>query len=291
MSIVINTNVAALTIQNSLNKAAAAMNKNLERLSSGQRINHAADDPAGLYVASNMNSKMRGMKVAQQNVAMANNMIETAVGDMDAIHAQIERIKELATEYANSTLSADQQAAIKEEVTQRIEEINRIAADSEFNDVKLLNGSHTSGVRVQIGEGSDAATNAIVIEDVFEKADAASLQLIGTGATYASVDAAFANETTAAAFIDIAKNSAETLAKRISSAGAYQSRLESVSNSLTVQYENVYSAYSTVMDADVAEETAGYVKNQLLMQTASSMLIQANQMEGVIALSLINGLG
>ena len=291
MSIVINTNVAALTIQNSLNKAAAAMNKNLERLSSGQRINHAADDPAGLYVASNMNSKMRGMKVAQQNVAMANNMIETAVGDMDAIHAQIERIKELATEYANSTLSTEQQAAIKEEVTQRIEEINRIAADSEFNDVKLLNGSHTSGVRVQIGEGSDAATNAIVIEDVFEKADAASLQLIGTGATYESVDAAFASETTAAAFIDIAKNSAETLAKRISSAGAYQSRLESVSNSLTVQYENVYSAYSTVMDADVAEETAGYVKNQLLMQTASSMLIQANQMEGVIALSLVNGLG
>ena len=99
------------------------MNKNLERLSSGQRINHASDDPAGLYVASNMNSQMRGMKVAQQNVSMANNMIETAVGDMDAIHAQIERIKELATEYANSTLSTEQQAAIKEEVSQRIDEL------------------------------------------------------------------------------------------------------------------------------------------------------------------------
>lgn len=291
MSISINTNVAALSIQNCLNKATAAMNKNLERLSSGQRINHASDDPAGLYVASNMNSQMRGMKVAQQNVSMANNMIETAVGDMDAIHAQIERIKELATEYANSTLSTEQQAAIKEEVSQRIDEINRIAADSKFNDINLLDGTRSSGVRIQIGEGSDATTNALVVEDVFEKADAASLQLIGTGATYATVDAAFANATTAAAFIDIAKSSAETLSKRISSAGVYQSRLESVSNSIAIQYENVYSAYSTVMDADVAEETAGYVKNQLLMQTASSMLIQANQMEGIIALSLVNSLG
>lgn len=290
MSIVINTNVPALTIQNSLNKAAAAMNKNLERLSSGQRINHASDDPAGLYVASSLNSQMRGMKIAQQNVSLANNMIETAVGDMDVIHAQIERIKELATEYANSTLSVEQQNAIKEEVSQRVEEINRIAADSKFNDINLLDGTKAAGVRIQIGAGSDAATNSITIDDVFEKADAASLALIGTGATYASVDAAFANATSAAAFIDIAKSSAETIAKRISSAGVYQSRLESVSNSIAVQYENVYSAYSTVMDADVAEETAGYVKNQLLMQTASSMLIQANQMEGVIALSLVSAL-
>ena len=157
MSIVINTNVSALHIQNSLNKAKDAMNKSLERLSSGQRINHAADDPAGLYVASGLSSQMRGMKVAQQNVALANNMIETAVGDMQAIHEQIERIKELATEYANSTLSTEQQAAIKEEVTQRVEEINRIAADSTFNDIKLLDGSQSGGIRIQIGAGGRPA--------------------------------------------------------------------------------------------------------------------------------------
>lgn len=290
MPIVINSNPAALTVQNCLNKAAAAMNKSLERLSTGKRINHAADDPAGLYMASCMNSQMRGMKVAQQNVSMANNMIETAVGDMEAIHSQIERIKELATEYANSTLSAEEQAAIKEEVSLRIEEINRIAADSKFNKIKLLDGTQAAGVRFQIGAGSDAGTNSITVDDVFEKADAASLSLIGTGCTYASVDAAFASETTAAAFIDIAKSSAETLAKRISTAGCHQARLESVNSSLTVQYENLYSAHSTVMDADVAEETSSYVKNQLLMQTSSSMLAQANQMNGVIALSLVNAL-
>lgn len=290
MPIVINSNTSALTVQNCLNRAAAAMNKSLERLSSGKRINHASDDPAGLYMASCMNSQMRGMKVAQQNVSLANNMIETAVGDMEAIHSQIERIKELATEYANSTLSADEQAAIKEEVSLRIEEINRIAADSKFNKINLLDGSQSAGVRFQIGAGSDAATNALVVDDVFEKADAASLSLIGAGCTYASVDAAFASPSAAAAFIDVAKASAETLAKRVSSAGAYQSRLDSVSSSLAVQYENLYSSHSTVMDADVAEETSSYVKNQLLMQTSSSMLVQANQMNGVIALSLINSL-
>jgi len=290
MPIVINTNVSSLGVQNYLNKAAAAMNKSLTRLSSGLRINSAADDPAGLFMASSMNSKMRGMRVAQQNVAMASNMVNTAVGDITAISNQVERIKELATQYANSTLSTNEQNAIKEEVTQRIEEINRIAKDSKFNELNLLDGSHSSGVRIQIGAGSDAATNSIKIEDVFDAADAKSIGLIGSGLTYTTVNAAFANATTAAAFIEVASDTLDTLAQRVSSAGAYQSRLESVSNSLAVQYENLYSSYSTVVDADVAAETSGYVKNQLLMQTASSMLVQANQMNGAIALSLVSSL-
>lgn len=125
---------------------------------------------------------------------------------------------------------------------------------------------------------------------MFDDASVEGLNLIGGGSAYSDVDAAFANASSAAQFIDVVDSAITTVAQRQSSAGAYNSRLESVLESLAVRNENLTSAYSTVMDADVATETSNYIKQQLLQQTASTMLIQAQQLNATMALSLINSL-
>lgn len=290
MPIVINTNVPALKAQNALTRASWGLNQSLERLTTGSKINSAKDDPAGLYYATGLNSQISGVNAAYSNVQMGINMITTASGDLSNINTQLERIKDLATQYSNSSLTDEQKNAIKAEAKQRVEEINRIAEESKLNKLQLLDGSQAGGVRLQIGPNADPATNSLTVTGVFEKADVESLNLVGGSSKFADIDAAFANASTAAQFIDIVQDSADIVAERISTAGIYNARLESITDSLITKNENLTSAYSTVMDADVAAETANYIKNQLLQQTASSLLTQANQAQGVLALKLINAL-
>lgn len=292
MSITINSNVPALIARNALTRATWNLNKSMERLSTGNRINSAADDPAGYYYASGLNNQLRGTRVAYQNVSAGANMITLAEGDLGAINDQLERIKELATQYANDSITEEEKKAIKQEAQQRVDEINRIAEESEFNKVKLLDGSK-DGTRLQIGSGSDAATNALYINGVFLDASTGKdgLKLFGDGADeFADIDAAFADAESASKFIDIVQASADTVTERIATAGAYQARLESISDNLLTKNENLTSAYSSVMDTDISQETANYVKNQILQQTASSLLIQANQASGVLALNLVRSL-
>ena len=290
MPIVINTNVPALKAQNALTRAFWGLNQSLERLTTGSKINSAKDDPAGLYYATGLNSQISGVNAAYSNVQMGINMITTASGDLSNINTQLERIKDLATQYSNSSLTDEQKNAIKAEAKQRVEEINRIAKESKLNKVQLLDGTQAGGVRLQIGPNADPATNSLTVTGVFEKADVESLNLVGGSSKFADIDAAFANASTAAQFIDIVQDSADIVTERISTAGIYNARLESITDSLITKNENLTSAYSTVMDADVAAETANYIKNQLLQQTASSLLTQANQAQGVLALKLINAL-
>lgn len=290
MPIVINTNVPALKAQNALTRASWGLNQSLQRLTTGSKINSAKDDPAGLYYATGLNSQISGVNAAYSNVQMGINMITTASGDLSNINTQLERIKDLATQYSNSSLTDEQKNAIKAEAKQRVEEINRIAKESKLNKVQLLDGTQAGGVRLQIGPNADPATNSLTVTGVFEKADVESLNLVGGSSKFADIDAAFANASTAAQFIDIVQDSADIVTERISTAGIYNARLESITDSLITKNENLTSAYSTVMDADVAAETANYIKNQLLQQTASSLLTQANQAQGVLALKLINAL-
>lgn len=290
MSIIINTNVPALISQNALTRATWSLNQSLERMSTGHRINSAADDPAGSYFASGLNTQIRAISTVTRNVQLASNMISVAEGDMQSIMNNVERVKDLAMQYSSDTLTDEQKNAIKTEAQQRIDEINRLAEDSSFNEMKLLDGSLGASVRIQIGTNSDPATNALNITGVFDNANAESINLIGGASDYASIDEAFAAASTAAKFIDIAQESIDVLSKRISTAGIYQNRLESISDSLLTKNENLNSAYSTIMDTDIATETANYIKQQLLQQTASSMLSQANQNGGVLALSLVNAL-
>ena len=290
MPIVINTNVPAIKAQNALTRASWGLNQSLERLTTGSKINSAKDDPAGLYYATGLNSQISGVNAAYSNVQMGINMITTASGDLSNINTQLERIKDLATQYSNSSLTDEQKNAIKAEAKQRVEEINRIAEESKLNKLQLLDGSQAGGVRLQIGPNADPATNSLTVTGVFEKADVESLNLVGGSSKFADIDAAFANASTAAQFIDIVQDSADIVTERISTAGIYNARLESITDSLITKNENLQSAVYNVMDADVAAETANYIKNQLLQQTASSLLTQANQAQGVLALKLINAL-
>lgn len=290
MSIIINTNVPALISQNALTRATWSLNQSLERMSTGYRINSAADDPAGAYFASGLNTQIRAISTVTRNVQLASNMISVAEGDMQSIMNNVERVKDLAMQYSSDTLTDEQKDAIKTEAQQRIDEINRLAEDSSFNEINLLDGSLGASVRIQIGTNSDPTTNALNITGVFDNANAESINLIGGASDFASIDEAFAAASTAAKFIDIAQESIDLLSKRISTAGIYQTRMESISDSLLTKNENLNSAYSTIMDTDIATETANYIKQQLLQQTASSMLSQANQNGGVLALSLVNAL-
>ncbi len=291
MPIVINSNVPAQIAQNALTRATWSLNTSMQRLSTGNRINSAKDDPAGSYYAISMNSQLRGIKAAYNNVAAGASMLTNAEGDLSIINDHLERIKDLATQYANESLSTEEQKALKEEVQARVDEIDRIAEESKFNKVNLLDGSKDN-LRLQIGGNSDPATNALYVTGVFKNASTGQdgIKLFGGSGPdeYADVEAAFAAASTAAKFIDTVEAAVDEVSERISRAGIYQNRLDSISNLLMIRNENLTAAYSTVMDTDIAAETANYVKNQILQQTASAMLSQANQSPGVLALKLIS---
>lgn len=286
MPIVINSNLPALRAQNALTRATWNMNTSMQRLTTGSRINSAKDDPAGVYYARGLSSQLRGTKVATQNIAAGSSMLSNAEGDMTIINDHLERIKDLATQYSNESLSDEEKKALKEEVQQRVEEIDRIAEDSKFNKVNLLDGSK-EGMRLQIGGESDPSTNALYVKGVFKNASTGQDGIKLFGGDYADVEAAFVNASTAGKFIKVVEAAATEVTERISRAGIYQNRLDSIGNLLLTKTENLTSAYSAIFDADIAAETANYVKNQILQQTASSMLSQANQAPGVLALKLI----
>ena len=288
MSISINTNMAYLRASNVFNSSSTKLNTSLQRLTTGYRINSAVDDPAGYYYASQLNSQLSGMRIAYSNVQMGFNMAQTAASDLQLINDELERIKDLATMASSDTVSEEQKKEIVAEAQARVDEINRMAKESSFGDIKLLDGSIDpgSGVRIQIGANSDPSTNAIQIKNVFLKTDTDSLNITGSAAMFATVNEAFATATAAAKFIDEIDAATNIIKQQISNAGIYQNRMESILSSLDIKYENYTAAYSTVMEADIATETANYTKYMILQQTAASMMAQANT-RSMLALSLL----
>lgn len=289
MSIVINTNMGVLSAQNSMNKAINSLNNSLKRLSTGYKINSAKDDAAGYYIATNINSQIRGLNIAKQNTQIAGNALNIASGDLTSINDQLGRIRDLTVQYSNSVYGEKEKAAIKAEIQQRIDEIDRIAGGSSFNGLKLLDGT-AKDLKLQVGADADAAANSITISGVFENADSEGINLIGGSSKFSSLDDALANASSAAQFIDVIDTASKDVVGRIASAGAYSSRLDSVVDSINVKTENLTSAYSTIMDADIAEETANVVKQQLLIQTSIAMITQANNIQKNSILSMISGI-
>lgn len=289
MSIVINTNMGALYAQNSLSKALNSLSESVKRLSTGFKINSAKDDAAGYFVASKLDTQIRGLNMVAQSVQIAGNMLNTASGDLSSINNQLKEIRDLTVHFSSTIYGSSERDAIRAEVQQRVDEINRIASSSNFNGVNLLDGS-SRDMRVQVGTGSDAAANSITVSDVFNDADAAGINLIGGSGTYSSVNDALASSISAANFLDDIDAAIDDVTSRMASAGAYGSRLDSVTDSITVQKENLTGAYSTIMDADVAEETANVTKQEILAQTSLAMFTQINNLQSSMVLSLINSL-
>ena len=286
MGIVVQTNTLALNSQKNLNKATNAMNQAMERLSTGYKINKAADDAAGLYVASTMTSQIGGSEKAKDNANMGINLLQTAEGSLTTIQDNLQRIRDLTVQAANEVYSKESLSAMGLEVDARLAEIDRIAKAAEFNGIKLLDGTKTSLV-LQIGANSNADINSITIDNVFK--DTTSDNLGVDSADYADAFKGGSTNQVANAQAYLGKISAalSTISSQRSNIGAYQSRLNSAIDTLTVNIENLSAARSTIQDTDVAVESSNYIKNQILQQSTTAMLSAANQSPS-IALSLIS---
>lgn len=315
MAIIVNTNLSALKTQKNLNNAATNLTKSLERMSTGLKINSAKDDAAGLFVATGLNSQLRGSVVAQSNIATGTNVLNIIEGDFDIIMENLNRIRDLAVQASNSVYDASSMTSMKDEITLRLAEIDRIAAASNFNGMQLLCGTagtpgtlSDQGLRLQVGSGANATANSIVVDKkIFAQVSSGLLGSstianesgatgvvpdtssgVSDGSLADNLTAAFANASGAAAYITVVDNAINTIAARKSKIGTTMSRLESAEASLQTTIENNTAAKSTIMDADIAEESANYTKQQILQQTSATLLVQANALPS-LALSLIGG--
>ncbi len=309
MPIIVNTNVTALRTQKSLNSATSTLEKSLERMSTGLKINRAGDDAAGLYVATGLNTQIRGSKVAQNNVETGNNVLSIMEGDLDVILDNLNRIRDLSVQAANSVYSEDAMTAMADEVKQRLAEINRVSEASNFNGLNLLNGDSKlsdQGLRLQVGANADEAGNCIKIgKEFFSKLNSSTLGALtkegiqpdsgitaadglSGGPNFENVDAAFASASAAAQYINMLDTAINDISNKKATIGATMNRLDAAASSLTTTIENNTAAKSTIMDADIAAEAAEYTKAQILQQTSSALLVQANALPQ-IAINLVQG--
>lgn len=304
MAIIVNTNITALKTQKNLTNATNSLNSALERMSTGYKVNRAADDAAGLYVATGLETQIRGSKVAKANIETGNNVLSTLEGDLDVILDNLNRIRDLATQAANSIYDESAMKAMQDEVTARLAEIDRIAGASNFNGLKLLDGTSklaNEGLRLQVGANAEAANNSITIDkSMFAKMDQNTLGANTTGGDAGTtaidyskglgenVEAAFTVASAAARYIAIVDTAIDTISTNKATIGAVMNRLDAAATSITTTIENNTAAKSTIMDADIAEESANYTKAQILQQTSSALLVQANALPQ-IAISLVQG--
>ena len=282
MAITINTNIASLIVQKNLQDATNGMNTAIERMTTGLKINKAADDAAGMAVATKFATKLSSAEIANSNAQIGSNMLTTAEGNLDLISEHLQRVRDLTEQAANGTYGTDAMTAIKTEVASRLDEIDRLTNNAEFNGKKLLDGTLTTGVNLQVGTGSTTDDYITIEAAVF--ADADSTALLGVSSS-GSADK-YASDSSARTFLTKIDEAIDKVTERKTKIGAYQNRISSAIDALEVQTTNMTSALSTVQDADIATESSNYIKNQILQQAAASLLTTANQTPS-IALNLV----
>ncbi|MDU0313437.1 flagellin [Phycicoccus sp. M110.8] len=264
MGLQINTNVAAMNAYRNLSSTQSSMATSLERLSSGLRINRAADDAAGLAISEKLRAQTNGLNQATSNAQDAISLVQTAEGALNETHSILQRMRQLSVQAANDTNTADDRTAIQSEVTALNDELDRIASTTQFNGQNLLDGTGgTSGTfTFQIG-----ANSGQTVDVAFAKADTTTL---GTGTLDVSTSAGAATALTA---ID---NAIKTVSGNRADLGAVQNRLQHTINSLSVASENSAAAESRIRDTDMAKEMTSFTRSQILQQAGVSMLAQAN---------------
>lgn len=266
----INHNIQALNAYRNLNNTNNATSKSLEKLSSGLRINRAADDAAGLAISEKMRSQVRGLNMAERNSLDAISLIQTAEGALSSTHEILQRMRELAVQASNDTLEAPDRLAIQEEVTALTTEIDRIANTTEFNKKKLLDGSFTN-VTFQIGANA-SQTLPITISNM-------NAATIGAG----GLD--FTTITGAQTSITAIDTAISKVSEQRSKLGAAQNRLEHTVTNLQTANENLTAAESRIRDLDMAKEMTQFTRNNILNQAGQAMLAQANQLpQGILQL-------
>ncbi|WP_258921842.1 MULTISPECIES: flagellin [Heyndrickxia] len=260
---IINHNLAALNTLNRLNTATNAQSKAMQKLSSGLRINSAADDAAGLAISEKMRSQIRGLDQATNNAQNGISLLQTAEGALNETHDILQRMRELAVQGANDTNTAEDRDQIQTELNQLMSEIDRIAKTTQFNTQNLLGGSFSATLQVGANAGQ-------IITFSISAMNTASLGLLTTNIVVTTNAAA-------SAAIDALDDAIKLVSSQRSKFGALENRLDHTINNLTTSSENLTSAESRIRDVDMAKEMSEETKDSILAQAAQAMLAQANQ--------------
>jgi flagellin len=262
MSMSVQTNIEAFDAHRNLVNTSNQLSESMQKLSSGYRINKAADDAAGLAISEKLSAQVSGLTQAQQNAQDATNLVQTADGSMAEVQSMLQRVRDLAVEYNNGTLSTSDQAAITAEVAQLCAEIANIGADTTFNGIALLTGNATITFQVGANDGETIATSAI--------------KLFGSGAGFA-IDSSIFNFSGSTINISQIDAAIENVSTDRATFGAVQNRLQHTLNNLANYQENLSASESSIKDVDMAAEMVNFTKLQVLQQAGMSVLAQANQ--------------
>jgi flagellin len=264
MGLRVNTNVASINAQRNLGAVTDRLSSNYRRLSTGLRISSASDDAAGLAISERLRSQVRSLDQAKRNANDGISLVQTAEGALNEVSSILTRLRELAIQSSNGSVSNQDKETLDEEFQSLVSEVNRIGRSTEFNGIKLLDGS-SSTVSFQVGFGTTSGIDTLSVSLSAALSTSLSLNSLDIGSGGAT--------TTAISSIDTAIN---TISSLRGSLGAVQNRLGSTINNLAVQVENLSAAESRIRDVDVAYETAQLTRNNILQQASISVLSQAN---------------
>ncbi len=304
----IQHNITALNAHRNLTNNNSALGKNLEKLSSGYRINRAGDDAAGLAISEKMRAQITGLETAKKNAEDGVSLVQTAEGALTEVHSMLNRMVELATQAANGTYSTSNRQEMQKEINRLNEEINRISKTSNFNGTKLFTdfgGAASKQIVLHVGDshetsnqlavtftGMNSTTLGLFDPDKGTKADGYKKELDGDGKaevdgkeaiSIGQIDVTSADAARHA--ISVANAAIDMVSSMRSDFGAMQNRLDHTINNLGVQHENISAAESRIRDVDMAKEMMAYTKNNILVQASQAMLAQANQVpQGVLQL-------
>ena len=272
---VVQHNLQAANTNRQLGITTSAQAKSTEKLSSGYKINRAADDAAGLSISEKMRSQIRGLNKASSNAQDGVSLVQTAEGALNETHSILQRMNELATQAANGTNTSVDRSAIRAELDQLTSEINRIQSTTQFNTMNLLDGTFsgaTKKMKLQVGALSGQSINFSIANMCASKIG------LKTGLSVSTF-------TKAGSYMKAVQDAIEVVSKQRSAMGAIQNRLEHTIANLDTTSENTQSAESRIRDTDMASEMVTYSKNNILAQAGQSMLAQANQStQGVLSL-------
>lgn len=272
---VVQHNLTAANTNRQLGITTSGLQKSTEKLSSGYKINRAADDAAGLSISEKMRNQIRGLNKASDNAQDGISLVQTAEGALNEVHSMLQRMSELSVQAANGTNDTTDRSSINDEVQQLKTEIQRVGSTTQFNKMNILDGTFSAGANKLLQVGANANQTIQIDIDALQSVVGSSLK---TGLKTETA-------TNAQSAITVVQSSIEKLSKLRSKLGAVQNRLEHTVANLDNISENTQSSESRIRDTDMAEEMVQYSKNNILQQAGQSMLAQANQAnQGVLSL-------
>ncbi len=272
---VVQHNLTAANTNRQLGITTSGLQKSTEKLSSGYKINRAADDAAGLSISEKMRNQIRGLNKASDNAQDGISLVQTAEGALNEVHSMLQRMSELSVQAANGTNDTTDRSSINDEIQQLKTEIQRVGSTTQFNKMNILDGTFSTGANKLLQVGANANQTIKIDIDALRSVVGSSLE----------ADLKTETATNAQSAIGVVQNSIEKLSKLRSKLGAVQNRLEHTVANLDNISENTQSSESRIRDTDMAEEMVQYSKNNILQQAGQSMLAQANQAnQGVLSL-------